>query len=115
MRPWVSYELTKSIVARGQSITAMAINSVSTPGNSDFWGVEFDADIAYRGNGFTTGLAYGGFFPLAAMNHPSDLLQDGSSTVQVFNNPGDADNPGGNNAGDAQNAHTFQIRFGVDF
>lgn len=109
-RPWLSYALTKSIAVRGQNVTALAINPVSTPGNSDFWGFELDADVSYRGNGFTAGLAYGGFFALAAMNHPSELLVDGSSTDQVFVN-----STSGDNSGDATNAHTFQARFSVDF
>ena len=102
-RPWLSYELTRSIKFTGQNVTAGAFRPVATPGNSTMWGLEFDADLAYRGNGFTAGMAYGAFFPLAAMNHPSGITDENNNSVFDVN------------SGDAGNAHRFQLRLAVEF
>lgn len=107
-RPWISYDLTKSIRFTAQNVTSAAYNEVATPGNARWWGLEFDADLFYRTNGFTVGVAYGGFFPLAAMNHPENLLLNGSSTERVFGTTAQ-------NAGDAENAHTLQALFALEF
>lgn len=98
-RPWMSYELTRSITFRAQNVTSAALKPVSTPGNSEMWGIELDGDLGYTSNGFHAGIAYGLFLPLAAMNHPAD----------------DGFGYGAMNTGDAGNAHTIQARFAVEF
>jgi uncharacterized protein (TIGR04551 family) len=103
-RPWLSYELTSSITFRAQNVTAAALRPVSTPGNSAMWGLEFDTDLAYAGNGFHAGIAYGMFLPLGAMNHP------GRDPITLRDRLGY-----GTNAGDAGNAHSIQARFAVEF
>ncbi len=103
-RPWMRYDLTSSITFRAQNVTAAALRPVSTPGNSEMWGLEFDTDLGYEGNGFHAGIAYGLFLPLGAMNHPR-----GDSLT------GDGDLGYGVNAGDAGNAHSVQARFAVEF
>ena len=98
------YDLTSSITFRAQNVTAAALRPVSTPGNSEMWGLEFDTDLGYEGNGFHAGIAYGLFLPLGAMNHPAaDQLT------------GDGDLGYGINVGDAGNAHSIQARFAVEF
>jgi uncharacterized protein (TIGR04551 family) len=104
-KPWLSYELTKSIGFRAANITSAALRPVSTPGNETMWGIEMDADLGYSSNGFHAGLAYGLFLPLAAMNHPEDESGNG----------GDGFMYGADNLGDAGNAHTVQARFSVEF
>lgn len=103
-RPWMSYALTNSITFRAQNVTAAALRPVSTPGNSEMWGLEFDTDLAYAGNGFHAGIAYGLFLPLGAMNHP------GRDPITQRDPLGY-----GSNAGDAGNAHSIQARFAVEF
>lgn len=103
-RPWLSYELTESITFRGQQVTAAALRPVATPGNSAMWGLEFDADLGYTGNGFHAGIAYGLFLPLGAMNHPIENSLEGGPGFDY-----------GINAGDAGNAHSIQARFAVEF
>lgn len=104
-RPRMSYQLTKSIMFRAQNVTSAAHKPVSTPGNSTFWGTEFDTELEYRSGGFNAGLAYGVLFPLGGMDHPTS---DGTGTGFPF---------GTNlqNAGTAENAHSFQLRLAVEF
>ncbi|HVV88474.1 MAG TPA: TIGR04551 family protein [Kofleriaceae bacterium] len=104
VRPHISYKLTKAITASGQNVTSAPVERVATPGNGGLWGTEFDFDLAYQGNGFTIGGAYGVLFPLSAMNHPADLIKADSSG-EVFEN----------NTGDAGTAHTVQLRLSVEF
>lgn len=103
-RPWMSYELTRSITFRAQNVTAAALKPVSTPGNSKMWGIELDSDLSYSSNGFTAGLAYGLYLPLGAMNHPDDASSVGGTGFNY-----------GANEGDAGNAHSIQARFSVEF
>jgi uncharacterized protein (TIGR04551 family) len=103
-KPFMSYELTPSLLLKVANVTAFAMKTVSTPGNSRIYGTEFDADIGYANNGFFAGASYGVFFPLGAMDHPFD---EGSSGPG-FNYPLD-------NAGDAGNAHTIQFRLALQF
>ena len=103
-RPRVSYQVTKAISARVQNVTSVALKPVATPGNATFWGTEFDADLDYSSGGFHAGLAYGVLFPLGAMDHPST---EAGSGFQFGTNS--------ENGGTASNAHTFQLRLGVEF
>lgn len=105
VRPWLSYELTRSIKFHAQNVTAGALRPVATPGNAKMWGVELDLDLAYSSNGFHAGLAYGLFIPLSAMNHPEDSILGG----------GDGFGYGAGNIGDASNAHSIQARFAIEF
>src|SRR5205085_10573048 len=42
-KPWLSYELTKSIGFKAANVTSAALRPVSTPGNDTMWGIEMDA------------------------------------------------------------------------
>ena len=106
IRPHLAYDLTNSITARAQNVTSAAIERVATPGNDRLWGTEFDFDVSYQANGFTLGGAYGVLFPLAAMNHPDGLQKDDGSGP-VYDTA--------RNSGDADNAHTVQLRLSVEF
>ncbi len=104
-KPFVSYELTKAFKLKVANVTSFAMKPVATPGNGTMYGTEFDADIGYENGGFSMGLAYGLLFPLDAMDHPSDDLGQG----------GDGFGYDDTNVGNAGNAHTLQMRLGVQF
>ena len=96
-KPFLSYELTDTLVMRVSNVTSVAAKPVATPGNGSMYGVEFDGDLGYEGQSFFAGISYGVLFPLSAMSHPADL---GYAT---------------GNAGDAGNAHTIQSRLVLRF
>lgn len=102
LKPTVSYAITDSITFAAQSIVSFANVPVATPGNSRLYGVEFDADLGYRGDlgrdqAFFAGISYGVLFPLGALDHPEELGYIGS------------------NIGDASTAHTIQTRLMLRF
>jgi uncharacterized protein (TIGR04551 family) len=110
-KPFLSYELTKSLQLRVANVTSFAMNPVSTPGNGSMYGLEFDTDLGYSSNGFHAGVAYGVLFPLGAMDHPFDSSDDGGPGFDYScPEPGQICN-----AGDAGNAHTIQFRLGLSF
>jgi uncharacterized protein (TIGR04551 family) len=104
-RPFLSYELTKSIKMKVANITSFALKPVAMPGNEMLIGTEFNADLGYTNGGFHAGIAYGVLFPLGAMNHPADDPLD-SGPGYGF---------GTTNVGDAGNAHTIQTRLVLSF
>ncbi len=74
-KPTVQYDISRVLSARADAIFSMANQPVATPGNSQWYGIELDADIEYHNlpHGFIAGLAYGVFFPLSALNYPAAL------------------------------------------
>ncbi len=114
VKPFLAYDLTKSITARVANVTSFALKPVATPGNASMYGIEFDGDVGYTNNGFSAGVAYGVLFPLAAMNHPADPTNGGAG----YSYDDGVTLPSGQvltNVGDAGNAHTIQLRVGVSF
>ena len=103
-KPFLSYDLTKSIMLKVSNVTAFAHKPVATPGNSSIYGTEFDADLGYSNNGFHAGIAYGVLFPLGAMDHP---VGNGSGPGYPWTLE--------TNSGDAGNAHTIQMRLALQF
>ncbi len=113
-KPFLGYDLTKSISMRVANITSFALRPVATPGNSTMYGTEFNADLAYTAGGFTLGLSYGVLFPLGAMNHPATNGEQGNE--MPFPGWGtDPDNPSAANIGTASTAHTIQSRLVLQF
>lgn len=100
-KPFVSFDLTSAITGRVANITAFAPRSNATPGNSRFYGSEFDAEVTYRNGGFMAGISYGVLFPFAAMAHPVSL----TGTEGGF----------GDNVGEATTAHSFVTRLTLMF
>jgi uncharacterized protein (TIGR04551 family) len=109
LKPFVGYELTKTIGFKVSNITSFALKPVATPGNGSMYGTEFDADVSYNSSAFSAGLAYGLFVPLSAMDHPDSATAGGSG----FSYGSSADDA--NNVGSAGNAHTLQARLVVKF
>jgi hypothetical protein len=104
VKPFLAYDLTRSIGFKVANVTSFALKPVSTPGNSSMYGTEFDADIAYSAGGLTAGIAYGVLFPFGAMAHP----EDDPLTGDVFGY-------GMGNTNDTKTAHTIQIRLSLQF
>jgi uncharacterized protein (TIGR04551 family) len=105
VKPFVSFDLTKSLVLRGAGIASFAHRKIATPGNASGLGIELDADFGYEGRNFFAGISYGILFALAGLDHPPTPA--GSTT-----------NPYGfaaGNIGDAGNAHAIQARFVLRF
>ena len=111
-KPNLSYDLTKSFNFRAQSVFSFANVPVATPGNSNMYGIELDADIGYHNEGFFAGLSYGVLFPLGAMDHPSNCTGDSN---RGFGFGCEAVNDNTNNTGDAGMAQTVQTRLVLQF
>ncbi|MBA3465573.1 MAG: TIGR04551 family protein [Deltaproteobacteria bacterium] len=109
VKPYLSYDLTKSIGFKVANVTSFALKPVSTPGNSRMYGTEFDADIGYSSNGFNIGFSYGVLFPFGAMAHPADEI--GGPTFGYGTDP----DTNASNVGDAGTAHTIQSRLTLVF
>jgi uncharacterized protein (TIGR04551 family) len=108
-KPFLSYDLTKSIMFKVSNITSFALRPVATPGNSVMYGTEFDGDLGYYGNHIFLGISYGVLFPMGAMSHPANNATDGGPGYTWST---DVNNP---NTGDAGTAHTIQSRLVLTF
>jgi uncharacterized protein (TIGR04551 family) len=108
VKPFLSYELTKSIGFRVANITSFALKPVATPGNETMYGTEFNADIGYTAGGFYGGVAYGVLFPFGALSHPAD------TETETFGYGVDPDTLA-SNVGDASTAHTIQFKLILSF
>ncbi|HWO26201.1 MAG TPA: TIGR04551 family protein [Kofleriaceae bacterium] len=108
VKPFLSYELTKSIGFRVANITSFALKPVATPGNETMYGTEFNADIGYSSGGFYGGVAYGVLFPFGALSHPAD------TETETFGY-GTNSETGESNVGDAGTAHTIQFKLILSF
>ncbi len=109
-KPFLQYDLTKSIMFKVANITSFALKPVSTPGNSDMYGTEFNGDLGYASNRIFAGISYGVLFPFGALSHPeSDAAAGGPGFPYGPNANGDS------NLGDAGTAHTIQVRLVLGF
>jgi uncharacterized protein (TIGR04551 family) len=74
-KPSIIYDAAPTLRLRADAIFSMANEPVATPGNDRWYGVELDADAAYRNieHGFSAGVSYGVFFPLGALNFPRNI------------------------------------------
>lgn len=109
-KPFLSYDLTKSIMFKVANITSFALKPIATPGNSVMYGTEFDGDLGYYGNHIFLGISYGVLFPLGAMAHNAN-----SASVQGPGYTWGTDANGNPNTGDPGTAHTIQSRLVLTF
>jgi uncharacterized protein (TIGR04551 family) len=110
-KPFLQYDLTKSIMFKVANITSFAMKPISTPGNSRMYGTEFNGDLGYNGHRIFAGFSYGVLFPFAALNHPvTDTAAGGPGFP--FGGPSD---PRGDNSGSGTTAHTIQMRLILGF
>ncbi|HEX3757818.1 MAG TPA: TIGR04551 family protein [Kofleriaceae bacterium] len=109
-KPFIQYDITRSITFKVANITSFALKPAATPGDSRAYGTEFDGDLGYGGNGMFFGISYGILFPLGAMNHPDFAMTE---------NPPPANPPygptGSPNINSATTAHVIQSRFVLAF
>ena len=108
VKPFLSYDLTKSIGFKVANITSFALKPVATPGNEAMYGTEFNADVGYTAGGFYGGVSYGVLFPFGALAHPND------SDNETFGYGVDPDTLE-SNIGDASTAHTIQFKAVLSF
>jgi len=109
-KPFLSYEITKSIGFKVSNITSFALVPVATPGNGVAYGTEFNIDVHYQSGGLYAGIAYGILFPFGAMAHPADAADQGG---KGFGWGTDAN--GNSNSGDPGTAHCIQTRLVLSF
>jgi uncharacterized protein (TIGR04551 family) len=110
-KPFLQYDLTKTILFKISNVTSGALKPVATPGNSTMLGTEFDTDLGYHTERFFAGISYGLLFPFAGMSHPTS-----SSTTNVVGGQGFSyDMNGFTNTGDPGTAHCIQMRLILAF
>jgi uncharacterized protein (TIGR04551 family) len=110
VKPFIQYDVTKSISFKIANISSFALKPVATPGNDTLYGTEFDGDLGYASGGLFVGISYGVLFPLGAMNHPADDMTTGE-TFGYGTDPVSMQS----NAKSAETAHTIQSRFVLAF
>jgi uncharacterized protein (TIGR04551 family) len=109
-KPFLQYDVTRSITFKIANVTSFALKKTATPGDGRVYGTEFDGDLGYSGNGMFIGISYGVLFPLNAMDHPDFAAQTNAPA-----NPPYGVSSGVNNIGTASTAHTIQSRFVLAF
>lgn len=109
VKPFIQYDVTKSISFKVSNVSSFALKRIATPGNDVMYGTEFDGDLGYSSGGVFIGVSYGVLFPLGALNHPMDdptgtTFGYGTDPVTLQSNVKSADT-----------AHTVQSRFVLAF
>ncbi len=110
-KPFLAYDLTKSITFNVANITSFALKPVAWPGNETMIGTEFNGELAYVGQRLIASIAYGVLFPLGAMNHPANDIAAGGPGFPF----GGTNDPLGNNTGSATTAHEILVRLVLPF
>jgi uncharacterized protein (TIGR04551 family) len=110
-KPFLQYDLTKSILFKVANITSGALRPVATPGNSTMLGTEFDTDLGYHTDRFFAGISYGLLFAFAGEAHPASSSSSGVVGGQGFS----YDQNGAMNVNDAGTAHCIQMRLILAF
>ena len=110
IKPFIQYDVTKSVGFKIANISSFALKPVATPGNDVMYGTEFNGELGYSSNGLMVGIAYGVLFPLGAMNHPAD-----DPTTGAVYGYGTDPVTMQSNARSAETAHTIQMRFVLAF
>ena len=110
IKPFLQYDLTKSIMVKVSNVTSFALRPIATPGNDTVYGTEFDSDLGYHTDKLFAGFSYGVLFPFGAMTHKADATSQGG--------PGygwGSDAQGNANTGDPSTAHCIQMRLILAF
>jgi uncharacterized protein (TIGR04551 family) len=111
IKPFIQYDVTKSIMFKVSNISSFALKPVATPGNGAMYGTEFNGDLGYSAGGMFVGVSYGVLFPFAALSHPADNPDDPAQKYG-YTDPTTGDT---SNVKDAETAHTIQSRFVLAF
>ncbi len=114
IKPFISYEVTKSIAFKIANISSFALKPIATPGNSQMYGTEFNGDLGYSSGGLFVGISYGVLFPFGAMSHPADDPNDPTKRFGYtdYTNPAE---PNTSNVKDAETAHSIVSRVVLSF
>jgi len=110
-KPFLQYDITKSIMFKVADVTSFALKPVATPGNSSVYGTEIDADIGYAANHLFAGISAGALFAFGAMAHPTDAVTNGGPGFAYGTDP----NTNVPNTGDPGSAYTIQMRLVLGF
>ena len=111
VKPFIQYDVTRSIMFKVANISSFALKPVATPGNSGMYGTEFNGDLGYTAGGMFVGVSYGVLFPFGALGHPADDPDDPAQKYG-YTDPTTGDT---SNVKDAETAHTIQSRFVLAF
>lgn len=110
VKPYLSYDITKSIMFKVSNVTSFALKPVATPGNGTMYGTEFDGEVGYDNGTLFAGISFGVLFPFGALAHPADDPNTGATfgygTDPVTNIP---------NTGDPGTAYAIQSRLVLKF
>lgn len=99
-KPHLSYFFSRNFGVRGDALTALALDKSNTSGNSNWLGLELDANAFMRTeSGFYFQLGYGILFPFKGLDHRRGVIP--AALFETF--------------GDAKIAQTVQAFFGVTF
>jgi uncharacterized protein (TIGR04551 family) len=109
-KPFIEYDISKSISFKIANITSFAMKPVATPGNSPAYGTEFNGDLGYSSGGLFVGISYGVLFPFGAMGHPTDDEANKYGFTDDSTTP-----PNTANAKDAETAHVITSKFVLAF
>jgi uncharacterized protein (TIGR04551 family) len=90
VRPFVSYEVTKSVTVKLWNVTSFALKPVATPGHAVLYGTEFDGDVGYHSGRVHAGLSAGVFLPGPALDHPAGVAYGFETQTQPNANTGSA-------------------------
>ncbi|MEA2700218.1 MAG: hypothetical protein QOI66_4489 [Myxococcales bacterium] len=95
---WFDLQNSRQVGLNASFVYSVAQVAVSTPGNSNNYGLEMDVGANYRNTaeGFYAGVTWGVFFPFGALNRPPDIW-------------------GATDARNATAAQVLRIFFGVKF
>ena len=104
VKPFLAFDITKSIMFKVSNVTSFALKPVATPGNGLVYGTEFDTDVGYHEGGLYAGISFGVLFPFGALAHPVDDPTLGGGGFGY-----------GTHTGDASTAHTIQTRLVLSF
>ena len=104
IKPFIQYDITKSIMFKLADVTSFALNTVATPGNARVYGTELDSDLGYHDSHIFAGISYGVLLPFGALAHPANDPSGG---------PGF--NYGMGNTGDPSTAQCIQTRLVLTF
>ncbi len=110
IKPYLSYDITKSIGFKVSNISSFAMKPVATPGNAAMYGTEFDGELGYNTGTMHAGISFGVLFPFGALAHPVDDANTGGTfgygTDPVTMLP---------NTGDPGTAYAIQTRLVLKF
>ncbi|HEU4735279.1 MAG TPA: TIGR04551 family protein [Kofleriaceae bacterium] len=108
-KPFLQYDVTRSVTFKLANVTSFALRTASTPGHDSAYGTEFDGDLGYNSGGLFVGISYGVLFPFSALNHPADSTQGIFGFVDPMA-PNDT-----SNVKDAETSHLIQTRIVLAF